>query len=55
MLLLGAPILTDRDGRCLVISVAIPEYRLEPDRRSEIMALTRDVAAELRGKLSHYA
>ena len=34
---------------------AVPEYRLEPGRRSEIIALTRDVAAELRGKLSHYA
>jgi len=35
--------------------VAVPEYRLEPGRRSEIIALTRDVAADLRGKLSHYA
>lgn len=51
----GAPILTDRDGRCLAISVAVPEYRLEPGRRAEIITLTRDVAADLRGKLSHYA
>jgi len=35
--------------------VAVPEYRLEPGRRAEIIALTRDVAADLRGKLSHYA
>jgi DNA-binding IclR family transcriptional regulator len=51
----GAPILADRDGRCLAISVAVPEYRLEPGRRAEIITLTRDVAADLRGKLSHYA
>jgi DNA-binding IclR family transcriptional regulator len=51
----GAPILADRDGRCLAISVAVPEYRLEAGRRAELIALTKDIAADLRVKLSHYA
>ena len=51
----GAPILLDRDGRCLAISVAVPEYRLETGRRDELINLTREVAAELRASLSHYA
>jgi DNA-binding IclR family transcriptional regulator len=51
----AAPILADRDGRCLAITVAVPEYRLEPDRRAEIITLTRDIAADLRGKLARYA
>jgi DNA-binding IclR family transcriptional regulator len=51
----GAPILADRDGRCLAISVAVPEYRLEAGRRAELIALTQGVAAGLRARLSHYA
>jgi DNA-binding IclR family transcriptional regulator len=51
----AAPILRDRDGRCLAISVAVPEYRLEAGRRQELIALTRDVAERLRAKLSQYA
>jgi DNA-binding IclR family transcriptional regulator len=51
----GAPILADRDGRCLAISVAVPEYRLEAGRREELIALARDSAAELRARLSQYA
>jgi DNA-binding IclR family transcriptional regulator len=51
----GAPILADRDGRGLAISVAVPEYRLEAGRREELITLTKGVAASLRVKLSHYA
>jgi len=50
----AAPILADRDGRCLAISVAVPEYRLEAGRREELIGQTRDIAATLRAKLSHY-
>ena len=50
----AAPILADRDGRCLAISVAVPEYRLEAGRREQLIGQTRDVAATLRAKLSHY-
>ena len=50
----AAPILADRDGRCLAISVAVPEYRLEAGRREELIGQTRDNAATLRAKLSHY-
>jgi DNA-binding IclR family transcriptional regulator len=51
----AAPILCDRDGRCLAISVAVPEYRLEAGRRDELIGQTRDIAAAVRAKLSHYA
>lgn len=51
----AAPILQDREGRCLAISVAVPEYRLEAGRREELIEQTRQVAAVLREKLSHYA
>ena len=51
----GAPILADRDGRCLAISVAVPEYRLAADRRAELTALTRDITAGLRAQLNQYA
>jgi DNA-binding IclR family transcriptional regulator len=50
----AAPILADRDGRCLAISVAVPEYRLEAGRREELIGQTRDIAAALQAKLSHY-
>ena len=50
----AAPILADRDGRCLAISVAVPEYRLEAGRREELIGQTRDIAATLQAKLSHY-
>jgi DNA-binding IclR family transcriptional regulator len=50
----AAPILADRDGRCLAISVAVPEYRLEAGRRDELIGQTSDIAATLRAKLSHY-
>ncbi len=50
----AAPILADRDGRCLALSVAVPEYRLEAGRREELIGQTRDIAAGLRAKLSHY-
>lgn len=50
----AAPILADRDGRCLAISVAVPEYRLEAGRREELVGQTRDIAATLQAKLSHY-
>ena len=50
----AAPILADRDGRCLAISVAVPEYRLEAGRREELIGRTRDIAATLQAKLSHY-
>ncbi len=51
----AAPILRDRDGRCLAISVAVPEYRIEAGRREELIAQTVDAAAALRTRLSHYA
>ncbi len=51
----AAPILADRDGRCLAISVAVPEYRLEAGRREQLIDQTRQVATALRAKLSHYA
>jgi len=51
----GAPILADRDGPCLAISVAVPEYRLEAGRRAELIDLTRGIAAQLRARLSQYA
>jgi DNA-binding IclR family transcriptional regulator len=51
----GAPILADRDGRCLAISVAVPEYRLEAGRREELIALAQAAAADLRARLSQYA
>jgi DNA-binding IclR family transcriptional regulator len=51
----AAPILQDREGRCLAISVAVPEYRLEAGRREELIDQTRQAGAALRGKLSHYA
>jgi DNA-binding IclR family transcriptional regulator len=51
----GAPVLADRDGRCLAISVAVPEYRLEAGRRAELITLTKGIAAELRARLSQYA
>ena len=51
----GAPILADRDGRSLAISVAVPEYRLEAGRRAELIALTQGIAAGLRARMSHYA
>ncbi len=51
----AAPILQDREGRCLAISVAVPEYRLEPGRREELIDETRQAGAALRDKLSHYA
>jgi DNA-binding IclR family transcriptional regulator len=50
----AGPILRDRDGRCLAISVAVPEYRLEPGRREELIAQTKDVAEALRARLSQY-
>ena len=50
----AAPILADRDGRCLAISVAVPEYRLKAGRREELIGQTRDIAAALQAKLSHY-
>ena len=50
----AAPLLADPDGRCLAISVAVPEYRLEAGRREQLIGQTRDVAATLRAKLSHY-
>ena len=50
----AAPILADRDGRCLAISVAVPEYRLEAGGREELIGQTRDIAATLQAKLSHY-
>ena len=50
----AAPILADREGRCLAISVAVPEYRLEAGRREELIGQTRDIAATLQAKLSHY-
>jgi DNA-binding IclR family transcriptional regulator len=37
----AALILRDRDGRCLAISVAMPDYRLEPGRREEVIEQTR--------------
>jgi DNA-binding IclR family transcriptional regulator len=51
----AAPILADRDGRCLAISVAVPEYRLEAGRREQLIEQTRQVAAALHTKLAHYA
>jgi DNA-binding IclR family transcriptional regulator len=51
----AAPILSDREGRCLAISVAVPEYRLEDGRREVLIDHTRTVAGELRAKLSHFA
>ena len=50
----AAPILADRDGRCLALSVAVPEYRLEAGRREELIGQARDIAAALRARLSHY-
>jgi DNA-binding IclR family transcriptional regulator len=50
----AAPILQDRDGRCLAISVAVPEYRLDAARRDELIGQARDIAAGLRAKLSQY-
>jgi DNA-binding IclR family transcriptional regulator len=50
----AAPILQERDGRCLSISVAVPDYRLEAGRREELIAQTRDIAEALRAKLSQY-
>jgi DNA-binding IclR family transcriptional regulator len=50
----AAPILSDREGRCLAISVAVPEYRLEDGRREILIGQTRDVAEGLRARLSHY-
>ncbi len=44
-----------REGRCLAISVAVPEYRLEAGRRVELIDQTRQAGAALRDKLSHYA
>jgi DNA-binding IclR family transcriptional regulator len=51
----AAPILQDREGRCLAISVAVPEYRLEEGRREELIDETRKAGQALREKLSHYA
>ena len=51
----GAPILADRDGPGLAISVAVPEYRLEAGRRAELITLTKGIAAQLRARLSQYA
>jgi DNA-binding IclR family transcriptional regulator len=48
-------VLADRDGRCLAISLAVPEYRLEAGRRAELITLTKGIAAELRARLSQYA
>jgi DNA-binding IclR family transcriptional regulator len=50
----AAPILADREGRCLAISVAVPEYRLEEERRASLIDLTREVAEDLRTRLAHY-
>ncbi len=43
----AAPILADREGRSLAISVAVPEYRLEEARRASLIDLTRDVSEDL--------
>jgi len=51
----AAPILVDRDRRCLAISVALPEYRLQPDGREHLRHVTVQGAAELRSKLAQYA
>ena len=51
----AAPILLARDGRCLAISVAMPDHRLDPGRREQAIEQTRSAAEALRGRLSHYA
>lgn len=47
----AAPILIDRSGRCVVLSLALPDYRLEPGRRELLLAATLDAAGKLRSKL----
>jgi hypothetical protein len=54
---LGSP----RASRVAWVSGAWPspwpvaEYRLTADRRAELTTLTKDIAADLRAQLSHYA
>lgn len=51
----AAPILADREGRCLAISVAVPEYRLEDGRRDALIEHTRAVAERVRARLTQYS
>ena len=52
---MAAPILADREGRCLAISVAVPEYRLEDGRRDALIEHTRAVAERVRARLTQYS
>lgn len=51
----AAPVLVDRDGRCLALSVAVPDYRLEPGRRELLIDQTTEIAARVRKALALYA
>jgi len=47
----AAPILVERGGRCVVMSLALPDYRLGPGRREFLLAETLKTTDKLRSKL----
>jgi len=49
----AAPV-SEGPDRLHAISVALPEYRLEPGRRENLLAAILDAAAELNEKLAYY-
>jgi len=50
----ACPVFSGRDSLCLAISVALPEYRLDPERREALRAATLDTAADLQQKLAYF-